>query len=129
MRLGGAYYIIARGWWRRGALAFEAGDAADDNLTDGRKQHSIRDLRSVITVAGFATRSMAVFCLTCHVRQSSVPFPSPHVFITTHTSTATTVVNNNTLHDAIIAAVGRTTDRGDDHLIQHRTTVGLYLRN
>ena len=31
MRDGGANYVIARGWRRRGALAFESGDGADDN--------------------------------------------------------------------------------------------------
>jgi len=34
MHLGGANYVIARWWRRRGALAFEVGDVADDNLTD-----------------------------------------------------------------------------------------------
>jgi len=51
--VGGANYTITRGWRWRGALAIETGDAADDNLTDGRKQHSIHDLSvSIVTVAG-----------------------------------------------------------------------------
>jgi len=44
MHVGGANYVIARRWRRRGALAFEAGDAPDDNPMDGQKQHSIHDL-------------------------------------------------------------------------------------
>jgi len=43
MRMGGANYVISGGWRRHGALAFEAGDAANHNLTDGRKQYSIHD--------------------------------------------------------------------------------------
>jgi len=30
MCVGAANYVIARGWRRRGALVFEAGDGADD---------------------------------------------------------------------------------------------------
>ena len=44
MHVGGANDVVARGWRQLGTLAFEAGDAADDNLMDGRKQHSIHDL-------------------------------------------------------------------------------------
>jgi len=43
MRMRGANDVVARGWRQHDAFAFETGDAADDNLTDGRKQHSIHD--------------------------------------------------------------------------------------
>ena len=44
MRMGGANYVITGGWRWHSALAFEASDAADDNLVDGQKQYSIHDL-------------------------------------------------------------------------------------
>jgi len=31
MRVGDANYVITRGWQRRGALTFDAGNTADDN--------------------------------------------------------------------------------------------------
>jgi len=42
-----------------------------------------------------------------------IPFPSRLCLITSHTSTATTVVNNRmfTRRDAIVVAVGRATDQ------------------
>jgi len=44
MHVGGANYVITGGWRWHSALAFEASDAADDNLVDGQKQYSIHDL-------------------------------------------------------------------------------------
>jgi len=45
------------------------------------------------------------------------PVPFPSRLTTTHTSTATAIVLRC---DAIVVAVGRTTDRRDDGLVQQR---------
>jgi len=52
MRVGGANYVIARGW--RGALAFEAGDGRTiiSDLMDWRMQHSIHDLSKLCRRGG-----------------------------------------------------------------------------
>jgi len=54
MRVGGANYVIARGWQWRGALAFEAGDGRTiiSDLMDGRTQHSIHDLSKLCSRGG-----------------------------------------------------------------------------
>jgi len=54
MRVGGANYVIARGWQWRGTLAFEAGDGQTiiSDLMDGRTQHSIHDLSKLCRRGG-----------------------------------------------------------------------------
>jgi len=59
MRLGGANYVIACGWRLHGTLAFEAGDAADDNLTDGRKHYLIHTI-SLGELQTFRTQDLSL---------------------------------------------------------------------
>jgi len=66
-----------------------------------------------------AVANIGALC-TMHYGLVICPDPFPSRLVTTHTSSATAIVNNTMFarRDAIVVTIGRTTDRYDDRLVQ-----------